>query len=278
MGVELVVLDFDGTLTEVDKEAVPFVDGYKTDLSKRLKIDRNKLEHQWREKKSMIEANPSQYGWVMNERIVAPAYADQLVMSRTIAGLLLQENGQFRDESARNEVLDALFKGNYGKLGVAFKDEADDFLTALKGQVPTYIVTNSGTSGVADKVRQLPSDHTEVQIRGDAKKYVLVPEWDDVPESTERDGFGRPLFLQRQKYGAVLSQIMEERGFSPGQVAVVGDIYELDLLLPEHQGMNIVLTPRDSTPDFEVQAVASSQKGYVTRNLGEALYHLESLR
>jgi len=26
MGVELVVLDFDGTLTEVDKEAVPFVE------------------------------------------------------------------------------------------------------------------------------------------------------------------------------------------------------------------------------------------------------------
>lgn len=278
MGVELIVLDFDGTLTEVDKEAVPFVEGYKKDLAERLHVDREQLEARWDKEKLVIESNPSQYGWLMNGRIVAPAYADPLIMSRTIAGLLLREREDFRDENLRNEVLDALFKGNYGKLGVAFKEEADEFLTALKGKFLTYIVTNSGTDGVQKKVQQLTTDHSDIPIRGDAKKYVLVPEWMDVPEQVERDGFGRPLFLQRQKYWNVLSQIIEERGISAEQVAVVGDIYELDLILPEHKGMNIVLTPRDSTPDFEVQAVASSPRGYVARDLGKALEHLGSLR
>ncbi len=278
MGVKLVVLDFDGTLTDVDKEAVPFVEGYKTNLAERLNVGRRQLEPQWREAEATIESNPSQYGWLMNGKIVAPAYADPLIMSRTIAGLLLKETGSFRDESSRDEVLDALFKENYGKLGIAFKDEADRFLTELKCQFGTYVVTNSGTDGVSRKVKQLPTDHADIPIRGDAKKYVLVPEWIDVPESVERDGFGRLLFLQRQKYWNVFAEIMREGDYTPEQVAVVGDIYELDLLLPEHKGMNIVLTPRDSTPDFEVQAVASSPRGYVARDLGKALEHLESLR
>ncbi len=278
MGLELVVLDFDGTLTEVDKEAVPFVEGYKTDLAQILNVDREQLEPRWNKAKSVIELNPSKYGWLMNGRIVAPAYADPLIMSRTIAGLLLKEMECLTDENPRNEVLDDLFKWNYGKLGVSFKDEADGFLSAVKGQFGSYVVTNSGTDGVSKKVQQLPTDHTDIPIRGDAKKYVLVPEWTDVPESVEREGFGRPLFLQRQRYWNVLSEIMIERGYIPEQIAVVGDIYELDLLLPEYQGMNIVLTPRDSTPDFEIQAVASSPRGYVARDLGKVLEHLESLR
>ena len=275
MGVELIVLDFDGTLTEVDKEAVPFVEGYKSSLANRLGISIGKLESKWSDAELAIGLNPSQYGWLMNGRIVAPAYADPLVMSRTIAGLLLKDTEQ--DESKRNEVLDALFKENYGKMGAVFKEGADGFLTQLKTQFGVYIVTNSGTEGVAKKVQQLPTNHTEIPIRGDAKKYVLVPEWTEVPENVNGDGFGRPLFLRRQKYWNVLLEIMREKGYAPEQVAVVGDIYELDLLLPEHKGMHVVLTPRSNTPDFEVRAVDSSPRGYVAQDLGKALEHLELL-
>lgn len=281
MGVELVVLDFDGTLTDVDQEAVPFVEGYKTSLAKRLDLKREELDAGWNEKEAIIKSNPSQYGWLMSGRIVAPAHADPLVMSRTIAGLLLKDKEDFGErerEGLREEILDALFRENYGKLGTAFKDETNDFLTALKNQFQVCIVTNSGTSGVEKKVAQLPSDHSAIPIHGDAKKYVLVPEWNDVPEHVERAGFGRPLFLQRQRYWNVLSQMMEARGLSAAQVAVVGDIYELDLLLPEYQGMNVILAPRASTPTFEIQAVKTSPRGYVARSLQEGLTYLESRR
>lgn len=276
MKIELVILDFDGTLTDIDKEAVSFVDSYKTDLAERLCINKELLESKWDQAKLTIESNPSRHGWRMDGKIIAPAYADPLVMSTTIADLLIQETGRFTDDS-RGKVLDSLFKDNYCKLGIAFKDEADRFLVALKNRFSTYIVTNSGTEGVSKKVQKLPTDHTDIPIKGDAKKYILVPEWKDVPEQVERMGFNRPLFLRRQKYWDVLSNVMEERGVSAGQVAVVGDIYELDLLLPEYKGMNVVLTPRNNTPDFEVQTVSSSQKGYVARNLEEVLGHLESL-
>lgn len=277
MGVELVVLDFDGTLTDVDQEAIPFVDGYQTDLAIKLDVSGDQLRKSWEKTKSVIELNQSQYGWVMNGQIVAPAYADPLIMSRTIAGLLLKEEG-ITDENRRNEILDLLFKGNYDKLGTNFKEGADDLLKGIEDQFAGSIVTNSGTNGVTRKIQQLPTDHSIIPIYGDAKKYVLQQDWEEVPESLKKAGFGRPLFLRRQLYWKVLQKIMEERGLTPEQVAVVGDIYELDLLLPEHKGMHTILTPRHSTPEFEIDAVKSHNRGYVARDLEGVLEHLRSLR
>ncbi len=277
MVLKVVVLDFDGTLTNVDEEAVPFVDGYKNDVAKDLGLSREALEEKWASAASKIDADPSNHGWKSEGRIVAPAYADPLVHSRAVAGLLLDETHVY-DERVREDVLNRYFQSNYGRLGVSFKDGADEFLSRIKDAFGVHIVTNSGTDGVRRKVSQLPSDHTEIPIHGDAKKYILNPDWEQIPDSIQRQGYGRPLFLRRQMYWQVLSGIMKERGVLADEVAVVGDIYELDLLLPEHKWMHIVLTPRGSTPSFEVEAVRSSPLGYVARNLDEVADYLMRLR
>ncbi len=278
MGVELVVLDFDGTLTDVDQEAGPAVDGWRTDIRNELGLSASEIERKWLKAQARIEAEPAKYGWLMGSRIVAPAYADPLVMARTISDLLFDEAEVYMDRPEREDILqNRFFKGNYGKISTVFKDGADEFLRGLRDKFAVCIVTNSGTSGVEKKVAQLPIDHSTIPICGDARKYVLDLSWKDVPESVEREGYGRSLFLQRQKYGAVLSELITSRGLNPEQVAVVGDIYELDLLLPEHQGMHIVLTPRDSTPAFEIEAVRTSPIGYVARNLTDVLEHLKRL-
>src|SRR3989338_7143957 len=261
MGVELVVLDFDGTLTEVDQEAGSAVNGWRADIGNELGLSASEIERKWSEAQAKIEAEPAKYGWLMGSRIVAPAYADPLVMARTISELLFDEAGVYMARPEREDILqNRFFKSNYGKMGTVFKDGADEFLRGLRDKFAVCIVTNSGTSGVGKKVAQLPTDHSAIPIYGDAKKYVLDLSWKDVPESVEREGYGRSLFLQRQKYGAVLSDLMATRGLRPEQVTIIGDIYELDLLLPEYQRMNIVLTPRTSTPAFEVEAVRTSKR------------------
>ena len=278
MGVELVVLDFDGTLTRVDEEAVPFVDGYKNDLAQDLGIGRAELEERWAKSASVVDGDPTNHGWKINGTIVAPAYSDPLLHSMPVAEGLLDEAGLYLGEEDRQGVLTKYFQSNYGKLGISFKDDTDEFLSALRKMFDVCIVTNSGTDGVTRKVRQLPTDHSEVPIHGDAKKHILHPEWDDVPESVQREGYGRPLFLRRKQYWNILSGIMNEREVHPENVAVVGDVYELDLLLPEHKGMSVVLTPRESTPKWEVEAVRTSSVGYVGGTLMEVLTHLESRR
>ncbi len=280
MGVELIVLDFDGTLTNVDKEGIPFVAGYKTDVAADLGISGNALDPLWAAKQAHIEANPSRYGWRRNGCIVAPAYADPMIMSLTIADLLLDEASMHTGDEARTAALDGYFQRNYGKLGIAFKEDANAFLNVLYDRYPAVcIVTNSKTEGVAKKIQHLPSDHSRIKIYGDAKKFDPRPDWTDVPEYVEREGYGRPLFLRRKQYWDVLTSIMGERGISdPSHVVVIGDINELDLVLPEYQGMNVILTPRDSTPAFEVEAVQSSPRGRIARSLDEVLHHLEAWR
>jgi len=276
MGIELVVLDFDGTLTDVDKEAVSFVDGYKNDLVKDLGIRRFKLEDLWNEAESIVDNNQASYGWKVDGKIVAPAYADPFIHSDSVAAVLMDKAGMYLTEEERQAALGRYFQSNYEKTTTVFKKETDKFLSAIKKKFEVFIVTNSRTHMVTRKIKQLPTDHSGIPVLGSAKKYLLSPEWKEVPESVEKEGFGRPLFLRRQQYWNVLSGIMSEQGARPENVAVVGDIYELDLLLPEHKGMNIILTTRESTPKFEVEAVRTSSLGYAAKTLTEVLAHLES--
>src|SRR3989338_5962805 len=122
---------------------------------------------------------------------------------------------------------------------------------------PTYVVTNSETDAVQGKINLLGTDVSRITVLGGAKKYVLDDEWTALPESLEEPGFGRPLYLRRRNYADILSRVMKEKGVAPEQVLVAGDIYELDLLLPQHLGMHIALLPRERTPFYEQQAVVS---------------------
>lgn len=279
MGIELVVLDFDGTITEIDREAGSAVERWIADIGRELGLSDSEINQKWFEAQTRIETDPKNYGWLMGNRIVAPAYADPLVMARIISDLLFDEAGIYMDRPERENILqNRFFKENYGKMSTVFKEEADYFLSELQNKWAACIVTNSSTGGVEKKIVQLPTDHSAIPILGDAKKYVLESSWKAVPESVERLGYGRPLFLQRKKYGDVLTGLIDARGLKPEQVAVVGDIYELDLLLPEYLGMHIILTPRDSTPTFEIEAVRTSLRGYAASSLREVLTHLESLK
>jgi FMN phosphatase YigB (HAD superfamily) len=274
MGIELVVLDFDGTLTNVDIEAIPFVEGFKNDLSNVLKINRLELDSSWNKVQSLMESNPSAYGWIINGMMIAPAYADPLVMSTAIAQILFKDFG-FNDEQNISKTLDTLFQNNYGKSDISFKEDADSFLTDLKKNIPCCIITNSKTDNVIKKISKLPSTHSDIPVFGDAKKYIVNPDWQTTFSSeVSKFGFNRPLFTRRQKYYEKLKNILETNAVPAEKVVVVGDIYELDLLLPEMIGMHTILAPREKTPLFEIKAVQDSPKGYVTKSLTDALKYI----
>jgi len=278
MGIELVVLDFDGTITDIDKEAVPAVIGWKKDAGKELGFTDEEIQRRWANAESKIKSNPQNYGWVKSNKIIAPACADPLVMATVTTQVLFDEESKYLDEHKRDEVSYKIFKNNYKKSKTVFKEGAKQFLSELKNQFHVYIVTNSASSEVSKKVQKLSNDHTNIPIYGEAGKYILHPDWTDVPESVERKGFGRPLFLRRKQYWNVIKNIMKEKGVSPDKVAVVGDIYELDLLLPEYKGMRVVLTPQPTAADFELAAVKSYSKGYIAESLRNVLEHLKSHR
>ncbi|MBI5002622.1 hypothetical protein HZC31_04505 [Candidatus Woesearchaeota archaeon] len=264
MGIEVLIWDFDGTATKVDEEAVNFVVGYKEGFAKAVNVSLRTLNPFWNIMERRVRENPTQHGWTVNGKIVAPAYADPLVECRTIGDFLLLEHGEYQhDPQKRDALLYKLFRENYPKCTIVFKEDAAAAFRASQDFTPTYVVTNSETDAVQGKINLLGTDVSRITVLGGAKKYVLDDEWIALPESLEEPGFGRPLYLRRKNYADILSRIMKEKGVAPEQVLVAGDIYELDLLLPQQLGMHIALLPRERTPAYERSAVTSYARGVV---------------
>lgn len=274
MSIHTLVLDFDGTLTNINEESIPIVEGWKKDVARQLKVSDKELESLWAEQKSKILANPDKYGWERDGKFVAPACIDPLVLATTINGLLFDRANMYMGGEERKKILYETFKANYSKGQIRFQEGANDFLAGVVDAFNVCIVTNSGTEEVSKKIRQLPGNFQSIPIYGDAKKYDLNPNFTTFPEYVTRPGFNRPLYLRREKYWRVLEKIMTEQHISPENVCVMGDVYELDLLVPEHVGMSTILAVNENTSQSERNAVSSSKNGKVAYSLGEAIKHI----
>lgn len=278
MGIELVVLDFDGTVTEIKKEGKPFTSGYKDDVSAALDMELLEFRKKWKAAQRKVRRNPVEYGWEIDGIMVTHALVDPIIYTQTVAGVVMDDAGFLLDQEERKAFLKKIFEDNYPKTGAFFRQGVDDFLHIVKSAFDLCIVTNSRTNHVVDKIKELPSDHSDIPIYGNALKFIPTPDWTEVPEYVEDNGFIRPVFLRRKRYWDVLQKIMDKRNLISEQVAVVGDIYEMDLALPEYKGMNIILAPNSMTPDFEIETVNASPLGYVAKDLDAVIGHLETVK
>jgi hypothetical protein len=257
--IELVVLDFDGTFTRVDEEAVPFLVAYREGLRALLG---GELDQAWDRARSAIEADPDRYGWQYDGRIVAPSHADPYVLATSIAQVLLHERGM-GNQGARPAVLEGLFRDAYTKAATVFRSDASSVIESMLGEgVPIYVVTNSRTEDVARKIAALGAKGSErLKIHGDARKFVIAepkdrdPRFDAIPAEMRIEGLGRPIYVRRGMYFEVLRAIWEETGIGADETLVCGDIYELDLALPALLGARIHMVGRPNTPRYERDAV-----------------------
>lgn len=271
MSIRCVVFDFDGTLTRVDDECVPYVRTYKDLLAKLLRpigavLDTAAFEAEWAEIEAKIDSDPARYGWTDEQgRIVAPAYADPLIKSRAIATELFQRRGLFSAVPDRLAVLNLLFQLGYASMdpdGV-FRPEAAGVVRALRAAgMPIYVVTNSDGDKVQRKLRAvIPDLLDEITVIGNARKFIVESEKDpwggpeSVPETLEVEGLSRPVHLRRPYYYETLTGICEKVGCTPQELIVCGDIYELDLVLPVKLGARIHLVTRPPTPELDRAAV-----------------------
>src|SRR3989338_3369855 len=159
MSIELIIWDFDGTFTNVDEEAVSYVVGFKEDFAKALNITFEHINLFWRRKEKLVREHPTEHGWRFGGKIIAPAYADLLVECRTIGDLLLLEHGEYQhNPKKRDELLYKLFKENYSKCSIVFKEDAAAAFMASQEFAPTYVVTNSETDAVQGKINMLGTD------------------------------------------------------------------------------------------------------------------------
>lgn len=279
----MLIFDFDGTLTDAEAEGVPFLDGYLDDLCALTGATRDVIVELTDRFEAEIMASSDLYGWVFNGQIVAPASVDPYLRIMPVARKVFDHFDAFPGEDDRFRLLDGiLYKYNYGKSAMAFREGAFELLASREG-TPTWVVTNSATDPVRDKVGALAKlagrpgalDWLVERIFGFAKKYYIDADWDEVQPTMSLPGLDRPVLLRRRPYFEVLDRLREGAGCSWSDVTVVGDIFELDLALPLHLGARVGLLVNRFTPPREVTFLSEHERGAALHSLADVAAFIE---
>jgi FMN phosphatase YigB (HAD superfamily) len=276
---ECIVFDFDGTFTNVDEEAETFLAGYQADLSSAVGRD---LDPAWTEARALIVTDPGRFGWEHGGHIVAPANADPFIMTSTVARTALDRLGLLTMAADRDPLLATIFEENYAKAAPAFRSDARDVLeTVLRSGVPTFVVTNSVTSHVNERLDRLSlTQRNALTVFGNARKYALVdpqpsdPRFSGLPASEAIPRLARPVMLRRGHYFEALREAWNRTRVPPERTLVCGDIFELDLAMPRRLGTRVHLVCRPSTPGYERETVVSTQAGSASERLSDVLEHV----
>ena len=278
MPVTVLVLDFDGTMTDAEAEGRPFTEGYLEDLC--ALVGRTAGDEEIMAMANAVEAElaeaPASHPYEWMGRAVAPATVDPYLRIVPIAHRVLDKFGALPSVSDRNRLLaGVLFKYNYAKtLGrPVFRPSAGKILRELGGS-PTWIVTNSDTHAVASKIAALDRETPGVawltsRVRGYARKFEVDDAWTHAAAELALPGLNRPVLLRRRAYFETLRSVLEEANASFEDLVVCGDIFELDLALPLSLGARIALVASARTPTYEREFVAAHPRGRVIEDLSE---------
>jgi hypothetical protein len=274
----VLVLDFDGTMTDAEAEGRPFRDGYLDDLC--ALVGRPAKDAEILAIAEAIEAElavaPASHPFLWMGRAVAPATVDPYLRMVPIAHRILDRFGAIPGPEDRARLLgNVLYRYNYAKtLGhPVFRAGAGEVLRAL-ADTHAWIVTNSDTHAVAGKIAALDREVPGVawltsRVRGHARKFDVDDAWTGVPDELAVPGLDRPVLLRRRAYHDILRELLDATGAAFTDLVVIGDIFELDLALPLALGARIGLVSSVHTPPYERAFVAAHPRGRVLESLAE---------
>lgn len=260
MSYRCIVLDFDGTFTDVEAEGRRFSEAfphYLADLLGGLNPG------EWDAALEEVRVQSPELGWIMDGHAAAPADADPYVRSSGAARKIFDRRGVLQDEELRSGVISTLYRRAYAHTEDVLRPHAETVLQELlRRGLPVYVVTNSSTQVVSAKIAKLGLG-SNVPVIGDAQKFGVDdrslgdPRFDGLPAELRADGLARPIFLKRRKYFQTLQTIWQTTGTDPASTLVCGDIWELDLAMPAALGAGVHLMERGNTYSYERNAVAS---------------------
>lgn len=274
----ILVLDFDGTMTDAEAEGGPFRDGYLEDLALLVgrKPDDPEIAQLAADVESELALAPASHPFLWKGRAVAPATVDPYLRMVPIANRIFDRFGAFSDPNERGRLTGSvLYKYNYAKtLGrPVFRPNAAAALASF-ANTDTWIVTNSDTHHVGGKVATLARDAPPVaylanRVRGNAQKFEVDDTWDGVAAELALPDLARPVLLRRHHYFEILAGIVAAARATFADVVVVGDIFELDLAMPLALGARVGLVNSPRTPAYERAFVAAHPRGRLIEDLSE---------
>ncbi len=265
-----VAFDLDGTLL-YHKNFPQFEEALVRRCAEKRRMAQPEFEAAYRRHKERVSANRLREGWRGKSGKVGSGPSDNLIMSSIVLHSALTEIG-VNEAAERSELTQEIFSECYPLLVSAWRPDALELLPHLKDVIPIRIITNSPEKAVLRKF--LDPDTTPSHLRwladhitGNAQKFEVIGTIDEVPTELAVPGFERPIFLHRTHYFEALNGFRARIGAQFADMAMVGDIFELDLALPLALGMYGVLIQTPLTTQFEGAWVANHPRGRFVESL-----------
>lgn len=270
--IRYVILDFDGTCTQVDRVQERFLVAY----GKAIHAD----DKAWEKALATVRNAAPHAGWTLaNSPSTAPAGADPFILAGEASALLAR---------ARGGTAPDVFKAVYNSCVAPFRAEVIDVLDALTKKVKVAFISNSSETDIGNRLTDLlPAKlRAKIHVSGGAQKFLVKePLLDSKLAATERarfeqldaavrvDGLNRPIYLRRGSYFEAMCDVYNRFGADKPienkleETLVCGDIYELDLAMPAALGAQVHLIERaEPFPLYEYER-ARMGKGQISASL-----------
>ena len=274
-----VVNDFDGVHTNQLKQAEMVKKVGIATLARLSGATKEYVSFQYNTIEQLIGQEPHRHGWILSDVITAYCDEDHFIRSSTILSKIVLENEDYkaavekRFTDTRKFIQHTFEEGcKQASPQIDLEKSKKVFNESKKGGSNTTIVTNSETKRIEGYLAGVG-----IKVYGMAKKYDIDPNFTNIGNSLEIEHLGKTyrVDLRRRKYFNILEEIKEQKG---EVVAVVGDVFSLDLALPYALGMDIILKKNSYTPKWAEEFVKNCGRGHVTNDIAELPQIYETIK
>ncbi len=259
------ILDFDGVMSSIMYSGHVYKEALIYNLSLKTGMSVDWIVKEFKRARSKVLQKPWEYGWLEGGYRVTLGDEDPYVLNSSAAEELYRSNPDYRfcgfDEY--NRFLDDVFHDSATKVGSRIDSGTADAVKKISEKTSVTIVSNGSRERICSA---LDEAGLSLDVHERTNKMIVRPEFDRVDRHLQVDSL-RKIELRRPHYYEALQKLKGEGSFS--DMTVVGDVLSLDLALPYHLGMNIVLKENPYTPAWSKRFV--SRRGHVIGSLSQLL-------
>lgn len=297
-----VIIDYDGTLTQEEKQVNQLADLAFDILSTEiLKVPKEIIKKDYYEIQQKILTFPHKYTWKVNGLSACYCNEGAFVLNTITIQEMLNSN-KFYKNLVKNdfkeleydpitECTNYLFHKNSALLKPMFRNRVKETLIELikHPHIQPIVMTNSKTDkvrqnletiGITQKGTKNHEFEYEIDILGDTRQYHINPEWNhyfDHPELGKiqilqiyekfKIDLRRPIY-----YKAILDQAKDG-----SKLIAFGDIFSLVGSVPLMMGLNFILLKAPYVPKWSEKFVRKHPKGRVITNIRELIMEVEEI-
>jgi hypothetical protein len=273
-GLAHIVLDFDGTCTQIPPIFEAYLDLYCQGLNE---SGLNVTLTEWRDAQATVRQHSPKAGWTLAGCPCAPAAADPYILADEAARLVLRRRG------TTTPLPPTIHLQAYDATLAPWREEArDTFSRLVEHGIHLHFVSNSSTTFISRRLRDLFGDDdpvtAKISVQSDAGKFRICElNWDDqaaVSAEAKRRfqalpvAYGekplpeteRPIYLRRGAYFEAIHRVLEGDFDALTNTVFCGDTWEMDLAMPYELGAKVHLLDRAApfeTYRYERQALVT---------------------